>query len=101
MHIVHVYIQVKPERVSDFINATLDNARNSVREPGIKRFDVIQQQDDPTRFVLCEVYRDVQDVDAHKQTEHYLRWLDKVTDMMPQPRTRNFYHNVFPEDAEW
>lgn len=101
MHIVHVYIEVKPECIDAFIAATLDNASNSIKEPGIARFDVIQQQDAPTRFVLCEVYQAPEDVDKHKATAHYARWLEAVTDMMPNPRTRAFFRNVFPDNAGW
>jgi quinol monooxygenase YgiN len=99
MHIMHVYIKIKPECVDDFIKATIDNARNSVKEPGVARFDFLQRQDDPAQFVLCEVYHSLEDVDKHKQTEHFNRWFETVKDMMPEPRTRNFYRNIFPEDG--
>ena len=96
MFIVHVFAHIKPDRVEAFRAATLENARNSVREPGVARFDVIQQQDDPTRFVLVEVYRMPQDANKHKETAHYQRWRDAVADMMAEPRTSIKYTNVFP-----
>lgn len=101
MLIVVVYVHVKTECVEAFRTATLDNARNSVREPGVARFDVIQQKDDPTRFILFEVYRDEQATVSHKETAHYLRWRDAVADMMAEPRQGVKYANVFPDDQDW
>lgn len=101
MLIVHVHVHVKPEFVEAFRQATIENARNSVREPGIARFDVIQQADDPTRFILVEVYRSQEATVQHKETAHYARWRDAVADMMAEPRTSVKYANVFPEDADW
>ena len=101
MLVVHVYVHVKPDQVEAFKAASLDNARNSVRESGIARFDVIQQQDDPTRFVLVEVYRTPQDPAKHKETAHYARWRDAVESMMAEPRTSVKYANVFPSEAGW
>ncbi|MBN1845171.1 MAG: antibiotic biosynthesis monooxygenase [Sedimentisphaerales bacterium] len=101
MFIVHVLVQVKPDQVEPFREATLINARCSVQEPGIARFDVIQQQDDPTRFVLVEVYRTGDDPARHKQTAHYQAWRDTVEPMMARPRQGIKYHNLFPEDAGW
>jgi autoinducer 2-degrading protein len=101
MFIVHVHVQVKPESVDAFRRATLENARNSVQEPGIARFDVIQQLDDPTRFVLVEVYRTPEDPASHKQTAHYETWRDTVADMMAEPRSSVKYANVFPDDHGW
>ncbi len=101
MDIMHVFIQVKPEHVEAFKAATIENARNSVEEPGIARFDVIQQRDEPTRFVLVEVYRTADAPAKHKETAHYHRWLETVEGMMANPRTRTFYRNVFPDDAGW
>lgn len=98
---VLVYVHVKPECVEAFKVATLDNARNSVKEPGIARFDVHQQSDDPTRFVLVEVYRSVEATAAHKETAHYARWRDTVADMMAEPRKSAKYGNVFPDDSGW
>ncbi|HOV47676.1 MAG TPA: antibiotic biosynthesis monooxygenase [Anaerolineae bacterium] len=101
MLIVHVHVHVKPESVAAFKAATIENARNSVREPGIARFDVIQQEDDPTRFVLVEVYRTVEASAAHKQTAHYAAWRDAVADMMAEPRSSVKYTNIFPDEAGW
>lgn len=101
MLVVHVHVHVKPESVEAFLQATLDNARHSVQEPGIARFDVVQQADDPTRFVLVEAYRTVEATAAHKATAHYARWRDAVADMMAAPRISVKYANVHPEDAGW
>ncbi|HEX9115942.1 MAG TPA: antibiotic biosynthesis monooxygenase [Anaerolineae bacterium] len=101
MLVVLVYVHVKPESVDAFRAAALDNAGNSVKEPGIARFDVIQQTDDPTRFVLVEVYRTQAANAAHKETAHYARWRDAVADMMAEPRTSVKYENAFPDDAGW
>ena len=96
MFIVHVHVHVKPEAVGAFKEATLANARASVQEPGVARFDVVQQQDDPTRFVLVEVYRDAAAANAHKETKHYPIWRDTVAPMMAAPRTSVKFDNVFP-----
>lgn len=101
MFIVHVLVHVKPDQVEAFRATSLENARNSVREPGIARFDVIQQQDDPTRFVLVEVYRTPDDAAKHKETAHYKKWRDAVAEMMAEPRTAVKYSNVFPDDQGW
>ncbi len=101
MLIVHVFVHVKPEQVEAFLTASLENARNSVQEPGIARFDVIQQQDDPTRFVLVEVYRTSEDPGRHKETAHYQKWRDTVAEMMAEPRTSIKYTNVFPDEQGW
>ena len=101
MLVVHVHVHVKPECVEVFRQATLDNARHSVQEPGIARFDVVQQADDPTRFVLVEAYRTSEATAAHKATAHYARWRDAVADMMAAPRTSVKYTNIHPEDAGW
>jgi autoinducer 2-degrading protein len=101
MFIVHVHVHVKPESVEAFTEATLENARNSVQEPGIARFDVIQQLDDPTRFVLVEVYRTPDDPARHKETAHYQAWRDAVAEMMAEPRSSTKYDNVFPDDEGW
>ena len=101
MHIVHVHVHVKPESVEAFRNATIENARNSVTELGVARFDVIQQPDDPTRFVLVEVYRTPEDQLKHRETAHYLKWRDAVAEMMVEPRTAHKYASVFPDDAGW
>jgi len=101
MFIVHVFARVKPDQVEAFRAATLENARNSIQEPGIARFDVIQQQDDSTRFVLVEVYRTSDDPAKHKETAHYQKWRDTVADMMAEPRTSVKYTNVFPDEQGW
>lgn len=101
MQIVHVHIHVKAEYIDAFIAATLDNAQNSVQEAGITRFDVVQQQDDPTRFVLVEVYRNLEATVAHKATTHYARWRDTVAEMMAEPRQGIKYNNLFPGDSGW
>lgn len=101
MIVVHVHVHVKPDSVDAFRQATIDNASHSVHEPGIARFDVVQQADDPTRFVLVEVYRTQAATVAHKETAHYARWRDTVADMMAEPRTSVKYANVYPDDAGW
>ena len=101
MFIVHVHVHVKPDMVDAFIEATTENARNSVQEPGIARFDVIQQRDDPNRFILVEVYRAPDDPAKHKETAHYQTWRDTVADMMAEPRSSVKFDNVFPEEDRW
>jgi quinol monooxygenase YgiN len=97
MLIVHVFVHVKPDQVEAFRAATIENARSSVQEPGVARFDVIQQMDDPTRFVLVEVYRTADDPARHKETAHYKIWRDTVEAMLAEPRMSVKYANVFPE----
>jgi (4S)-4-hydroxy-5-phosphonooxypentane-2,3-dione isomerase len=99
MLIVHVHVQVKSECIESFKSATIANARESVKEAGIARFEVVQQQDDPTRFVLVEVYRDATAPAAHKETRHYQIWRDTVAPMMAVPRSSVKFANVFPSDA--
>ncbi len=101
MLIVHVFVHVKPECVEAFKAASIENAQHSIQEPGIARFDVIQQHDDPARFVLVEVYRDAAAPAAHKETAHYQKWRDTVAAMMAEPRSSMKYTNVFPGDAGW
>ena len=101
MQIVHVNVHVKPESVEAFKQATLENAVNSVKEAGIARFDVIQQVDDPTKFVLVEVYKTADAPAAHKETAHYKLWRDAVMSMMAEPRQGIKYHNIFPDDSNW
>lgn len=101
MLVVHVHVHVRPESVAAFREATLANARASVREPGIARFDVVQQADDPTRFVLVEVYRTPEAPAAHKETAHYAAWRDAVAPLMASPRTSVKYAAVFPDAASW
>ena len=99
--IVHVHVHVKPDAIDAFRAATLANASASVREPGIARFDVVQSLEDPTRFVLVEVYRTPEAPAAHKETAHYATWRDTVAGMMAEPRTMVKYVNAFPEDGGW
>ena len=101
MLIAHIQIHVKPEFIDRFREATIENASHSVQEPGIARFDVIQQKDDPTRFVLIEVYRSTEATEQHRATAHYAKWRDTVADMMAEPRSRLEYANVFPADEAW
>ena len=101
MLIVHVFVHVKPDQLEAFEMATLENARNSIQEPGIARFDFIRQQDDPTRFVLVEVYRTSEDPGKHKETAHYQKWRDAIAEMMAEPRTSIKYTNVFPDEQGW
>jgi (4S)-4-hydroxy-5-phosphonooxypentane-2,3-dione isomerase len=99
--VVHVHVHVTAGSVEAFREASLANGRESVREPGVARFDVIQSVDDPTRFVLVEVDRDEQAPAAHKDTAHYQKWRDTVAPMMAEPRSSQKYVNVFPDDAGW
>jgi len=92
MFIVHVFVHVKSDKVVEFKSASIENARNSLKEPGIARFDVIQQQDDPSRFVLVEVYRTANDPARHKDT---------VEEMMAEPRRAIKYQNIFPDESGW
>ena len=101
MLIVHVHVHVKPDSVDAFRAASVENARHSVEEPGIARFDVVQQTDDPTRFVLVEVYRSAEAAADHKQTAHYAAWRDAVAPMMAEPRSSVKYANAFPADEGW
>ncbi|UQA59158.1 antibiotic biosynthesis monooxygenase [Polyangium aurulentum] len=97
MYVVCVKISVLPDRVQEFMEATLDNARGTREEPGNVRFDVLRAVDDPARFFLYEVYKDEGDFKAHQQTEHYLRWKERVAPMMAQPRVGEKYGALFPE----
>ena len=101
MFIVHVFVHVTPQHIEDFKAASVQNARESVKEPGVARFDVIQQRDDPTRFVLVEVYRTPDDPARHKETAHYQKWRDTVADMMAEPRSAIKYDNIFPNEQGW
>jgi autoinducer 2-degrading protein len=101
MFIVHAFAHVKPDQIKSFKTATLENARSSAQEPGIARFDVLQQQDDPSRFVLVEIYRTKDDPAKHKETTHYQKWRDTVEDMMAEPRSSIKYTNVFPDEKGW
>jgi quinol monooxygenase YgiN len=101
MLIVHVFVHVVPDSVDAFAAATRENARHSVQEPGVVRFDVVQQEDDPTRFVLMEIYRTAEDPARHKATAHYAAWRDAVEPMMAEPRRSVRYAAVFPDPAGW
>jgi (4S)-4-hydroxy-5-phosphonooxypentane-2,3-dione isomerase len=101
MLVVHVHVRVKAECVEAFKQATLDNARQSILEAGIARFDVVQQVDDPTRFVLVEVYRNPDAASSHKETKHYQTWRDTVAPMMAEPRSSVKFKNIFPADEGW
>lgn len=101
MLIVHVHVRVRPDSVEAFKQATLANACESVKEPGIARFDVAQQQDDPTRFVLVEVYRTPEAPASHKETSHYQVWRDTVASMMAEPRASIKLTNLFPDEKGW
>lgn len=101
MYVVCVTIHVKPEYVEAFKQATWDNHSNTRKEPGNLRFDVLQHEDDPTRFALYEVYKRKEDFGAHHKTEHYARWRDTVKDWMAEPRVGLKYNSLFPADAEW
>ncbi len=97
LFVVHVAVHVKPEAVDAFRAATLVNARGSIQEPGVARFDVMQTLDDPTRFLLVEIYRTAEAQAAHRETEHYKTWRDTVAEMMAEPRIAVKYASVFPE----
>ena len=100
MLVVHVHVHVKPESVEAFRKETIENAVHSLKEPGISRFDVVQQADDPTRFTLVEAYRTAEAPAAHKATAHYARWRDGVAAMMAEPRTSVRYEGVFFPDPK-
>lgn len=101
MYIVHVHCHVKPEYVDAFREACIDNASHSVQEPGVARFDVLQQADDPTRFTLVEVYYTRDDPAHHRETAHYKRWAEAANPMMAEPRSKVIYDNVFPGEDGW
>jgi (4S)-4-hydroxy-5-phosphonooxypentane-2,3-dione isomerase len=101
MNIVLVHVHVKTEFIEAFRAASIENARNSIKEAGVARFDVIQEVEDPTRFILVEVYRTPEDNAKHKETAHYARWRDAVAEMMAEPRKGIKYSNVFPPDVNW
>ena len=98
---VHVNIQVKPDCINAFIAATKENARHSLQEPGIVRFDVVQDRDDSGHFVLVEVYKDAEAPAAHKETAHYAQWRDTVADMMAAPRSSIKFETLYPQDSGW
>lgn len=99
--VIHVHARVKPDAVEAFRAASIENSRESLREPGVARFDVVQSTEDPTRFVLVEVYRNADAPATHKATAHYARWRDAVADLMAEPRSAVRYVNVAPDDQGW
>ncbi len=101
MLIIHVQVHVHSEQVEAFKAATILNAQASLKEPGVARFDVVQRQDDPTRFVLVEVYRTPDDPARHKETAHYAAWAEAVAPMMAEPRVSQKFGNVFPDGTGW
>jgi len=101
MFVVLVSAHVKPEYLQSFITATLNNASNSIQEPGVVRFNFYQQADDPTRFTLLEVYRSEDAPEKHRDTKHYIRWRDSVAEMLEEPRTKVTYNILFPPVSEW
>ena len=101
MHILQVNVHVKADCIEAFKAATLANAEASRREPGVARFDVLQQQDDPTRFQFIEVYRSPEAHAAHRETAHYARWRDAAAAMMASPRTATKFSNLSPADEGW
>ncbi|QIA06937.1 putative quinol monooxygenase [Draconibacterium halophilum] len=101
MFIVHVFVHVKEDCIDAFKAATIENAKHSLNEPGIARFDFVEQQDDSTRFVLVEVYRTANDPAKHKETAHYQKWRDTVADMMAEPRSALKFYNVLPGENGW
>jgi len=101
MVIVHVFIKIKPDMLEPFKAVTLKNAQNSIKEPGILRFDFIAQEDDPLSFLLVEVYKDSNAIAQHKETSHYDEWCKSAEHMIAEPRKRIKYVNIFPEDKEW
>ncbi len=101
MLVVHVHVHVRPDGVEAFKAASIENARHSRQESGVARFDVVQQQDDPTRFVLVEAYRDERAPAAHKETAHYAKWRDAVASLMAEPRQSVKYTSLYPEEAGW
>ena len=101
MFIVHVFVSVKEKDIDAFKKASLENAKNSIKEPGIARFDVVQEKDDPAKFVLVEVYRTPDDPAKHKETDHYKKWRDTVEDMMAEPRKSIKFTNIYPDEKGW
>jgi quinol monooxygenase YgiN len=99
--IVQVHVRVKPEFIDAFKEASVENAHHSLQEPDIARFDVMQQADDPGRFLLVEVYRSLEATARHKETAHYAAWRDRVAPMMAEPRRSVKYSNIFPADENW
>ena len=101
LQVVLVQVRVQPHMIEPFRLATLANAQESVKESGVARFDVVQDIDDPTHFVLIEVYRTPQAQAAHKETAHYAKWRDAVAPMMAEPRQSVKFNAVFPDSQGW
>jgi autoinducer 2-degrading protein len=101
MLVVHVHVHVKAEQVEAFVAATRENSLASLREPGVARFDVVQQADDPTRFVLVEAYKTAEAPAQHKETAHYAAWRDAVASMMASPRTSVKFQSICPDEPRW
>ena len=101
MYVACVTARVKPEFVEAFIEASLENARNSRQEPDNVRFDVLQAEEDRARFFLYEVYRTKEASAAHKQTPHYLKWRATVADWMAEPRVGVTHYSLFPDESDW
>ncbi|HET6760328.1 MAG TPA: antibiotic biosynthesis monooxygenase [Propionibacteriaceae bacterium] len=99
--IVHVDVAVVPDQLQGFLDATEENARDSRKEHGVVRFDVLHDRENPTHLVLVEIYKDEAAAAAHKETGHYQRWRDIVAQMMARPRASTRYVNTSPEDADW
>jgi quinol monooxygenase YgiN len=98
MHVIHVHVHVLADAIEAFRQVSLANAEQSLKEAGVARFDVVQQQDDPTRFVLVEAYTTTEAIAAHKETAHYAAWRDAVAPLMAEPRRSTKYVNLFPDD---
>ena len=102
MVIVQVYVRVKEKVIDQFIEATIENAKKSIREPGVIRFDFMQEENDPQSFLLTEIYKDANSPAAHKNTSHYLIWRESVADMMEKPREGVKYHAIYPsKEKNW
>jgi (4S)-4-hydroxy-5-phosphonooxypentane-2,3-dione isomerase len=101
MHIVVVSIHVQGNRIEEFLGATLRNDRATLKEPGVRRFDLMSQADDPARFLLVEVYDHADDHARHKEAEHYKRWAEDVEPLLAEPRARIIYKSNFPHESGW
>ena len=101
MFIVIVHVHVKEKYISAFMEASTENASNSFKEEGVNTFDVIQENGDPAKFVLLEVYRDESAAKAHKDTAHYKKWKETVEEMITEPRLREEYHEIYPSEKYW
>ena len=101
LFVVHIQIRVLPQHIEAFRTATVANATESRKEQGIARFDLVQDREDPTRFVLVEAYRSEQATVAHKATAHYEAWRVAVEPMLAEPRTRRFFDACYPESGAW